>query len=265
MPKVPISVVVITKNEQHNLDDCLETVKGWADEIIVVDDESADRTVEIARKYTSRVFQRRMDSEGSHRNRAYAEARNAWVFSLDADERLTPELKAEIDRALSGSVTDTHWTVPRKNFIGDHWMRWGGQYPAAQIKLFLKDKFRWEDTGVHPRAFAEGTCGRLSEPMIHYTYRDFGDALRKLNNQTTLEARKWFNVRASDLRKAEWKMNLGNTLWRCADRFFRTYLRKQAWRDGFIGFMLAYYAALYQLMSYAKYWELVRSNRRGNK
>jgi glycosyltransferase involved in cell wall biosynthesis len=205
-----------------------------------------------------------MDSEGSHRNWAYSQARNEWVFSLDADERLTPELKEEINKTLAAGITDTHLTVPRKNFMGSYWMRWGGQYPAPQIKLFRKDKFRWEDTGVHPRAFAEGTCRHLSAPMIHYTYRDFGDALRKLNNQTSLEARKWFNVRQQDQRKADGKMNLACALWRSADRFFRSYIGKQAWRDGFIGFMQAYYASLYQMISYAKYVELVKESK-GNK
>ena len=262
MPKVPVSVVVITKNEQHNLDACLDTVKGWADEIIIVDDESTDDTVALAGKYTDRIFHRRMDSEGSHRNWAYAKARNAWVFSLDADERLTPNLRAEIDQALASGITHTHMTVPRKNFIGSHWMRWGGQYPAAQVKLFLKDKFRWEDTGVHPRAISEGTCGHLSEPMIHYTYRDFGDALRKLNNQTTLEARKWFNLRQADRRKADGKMNLACALWRCLDRFFRCFIGKQGWRDGFMGFMQGYYSSLYQMISYAKYVELVKASKK---
>ncbi|NTV29338.1 MAG: glycosyltransferase family 2 protein [Candidatus Omnitrophica bacterium] len=261
MSRVPVTVVIIARNEERNIDDCLASVSGWANEILVVDDGSTDRTVELARRRGARVLQRRMVTEGSHRNWAYSQSANQWVFSLDADERLTPALCAEIDTVLGAGTTHTHFTVPRKNFLGSYWMRWGGQYPAAQVKLLMKDHFRWEDTGVHPRAEAGGTtCGHLKEFMLHYTYRDFTEALRKLNGQTTLEARKWFNVRATDKRKADGKMNLGCMLWRALDRFFRAYVGRQGWRDGFIGFMMAYQGSLYQVISYAKYWEMVNLN-----
>ena len=103
MSKVPLTVAVITKNEENNIDECLSSVHGWADEIIVVDDESSDKTLERARQYTGRVFARKMDNEGIHRNWAHAQARNPWVMVLDADEQATEELKNEIAGALSGT------------------------------------------------------------------------------------------------------------------------------------------------------------------
>ncbi|MEW5894588.1 MAG: glycosyltransferase family 2 protein [Candidatus Omnitrophota bacterium] len=244
---IPLSVVVVTKNEEMNIDDCLGSVAGWADEIVVVDDESSDRTIEKAKKYTDKIFQRKMDVEGTHRNWAYSKATNEWILSLDADERVTPELREEISAAISVSEYNLY-TIPRRNFIGNYWMRYGGQYPSAQLRLFRRDCFHYEETYVHPRVFTKGKTGHLKGDLLHYSYRDFGHFLQKLNSQTTLEARKWVD----DGRN----MKLGKALWRTVDRFFRTYIGKKGYKDGFTGFMVAYFASLYQIMSYAKYWQM---------
>ncbi len=248
--KIPISVVVITKNEEHNIRECLQSVHGWADEIIVVDDESTDRTVEITQKFTDRIFRRRMDNEGRHRNWAYAQAKNDWVLSLDADERVTEELKKEIDEVLPGTTFQT-FSIPRRNYIGDYWVQYGGLYPAGQLRLFLKKNFKYEEVGVHPRVFIDGQTGRLTKDIIHKSYRDFGHFLAKLNSQTTLEAQKWIETNR--------QMGLGKAMWRTFDRFPRTYVRKKGYKDGFIGFMVAFFASLYQIISYAKYWEMKKA------
>jgi glycosyltransferase involved in cell wall biosynthesis len=253
MDKIPISVVVITRNEESNIADCLESVK-WADEIVVVDDFSTDETVEIARQYTDKIFQRKMDIEGRHRNWAYAQAKNEWVLSLDADERVTDELKNEIIEVIGQGTDYSAFSVPIRNYIGNYWVRFGGWYPAPKVRLFRKDKFKYEEVGVHPRVFIDGNCGHLKSDIIHYSYRDFGDFLSKLNRQTTLEANKWFEDKR--------KMSFLRALWRAIDRFFRSYIRKKGYKDGFVGFMFALFAALYQLLSYAKYWELKRNDLR---
>lgn len=257
--KNKLSVVIITYNEEKRLADCILSVKSIADEIVVVDDESTDNTVALAKEMGAVVYTRKMDIEGRHRNWAYSKATNDWVYSLDADERLTPELCEEIKELLNGEPTNPAYEMPRKNYIGEYWMRWGGQYPAEQIKLFHKDKFRWEEKAdVHPRAEYEGYPGRLNSDLIHFTYRDFGDALRKLNNQTTLEAIKWSRLAEENPRKAKMKMNFIHALWRYNDRFFRSFLRKKGYKDGFVGFMNAFYGAVYQLVAYAKYAELTK-------
>ncbi|MBI4335617.1 MAG: glycosyltransferase family 2 protein, partial [Candidatus Omnitrophica bacterium] len=115
--KVPLSAVVITRNEERNIADCLNSV-NWADEIIVVDDFSSDKTIEIARKFTDRILQRKMDIEGVHRNWAYRQARNEWVLSLDADERVTTELAEEIRAVLAAPTKYNGFTIPRRNYIG---------------------------------------------------------------------------------------------------------------------------------------------------
>ncbi len=251
-----ISVVIIAKNEASRIRECLESVYGWAGEIVLADDQSDDQTQDIAREYTDKVFSKKMVIEGSYRNWAYSQARFDWVLSLDADERITPKLQEEITSVLKGDPKASAFTIPRKNFLGNYWLKWGGQYPSAQLKLFRRDKFRWEEVEVHPRAFLEGLCLHLQNPMIHYTYRDFTDFLTKLNRQTTLEAKKWMTVYKNDPKKANYKMNLFHAFWRYEDRFLRSYIRKQGWRDGFIGFMFSFFSSLYQLISYAKYWEM---------
>lgn len=246
--KIPVSVVILTKNEQARIAKCLDSVK-WADEIIVVDDESTDETVKIARQYTDRILLKKMDIEGRHRNWAYSQARNLWVLSLDADEIATPELKDEIITALSNNPKENGFTIPRRNYIGDFWVKYGGWYPSPQLKLFRKDKFKYEEVSVHPRAFMDDPCGHLRSDIIHYSYRDLEDFLNKLNNQTTREAQKWFDQNKP--------MRLGRFIWRSVDRFFRSYIGKGGRKDGFIGFVVAYYAGLYQFISYLKYCELV--------
>jgi glycosyltransferase involved in cell wall biosynthesis len=261
MRKIPVSVVVIAKNEEERIADCIRSVLGWAEEVIIVDDESKDNTSKIARDLGAEVLVMKMDIEGKHRNRAYSKAKNEWVFSLDADERPTDELKTEIAEVLSLRLQYNAFTIPRRNYIGDYWIKWGGLYPSPQLKLFRKNKFRWEEVEVHPRAFLDGQCGHLKSDLIHYTYRDWTDFLRKLNNQTTLEARKWLKVALENPKKAHYKMNLVHALWRTVDRFIRTFFVKRGYRDGFVGFMAAYFSSLYQIVSYAKYREMMKEGK----
>jgi len=253
---INLSVVVLTKNEEKNIQRCLGSVAGWANEIIVVDDESIDRTVDIASRYTDKIITRKMDIEGRHRNFAYAQAKNLWVLSLDADEVVSEELKAEIKEALAKYTQYNGFTIPRRNFIGNYWVRYGGWYPSPQLKLFRKDKFRYEEAGVHPRAFMDDPCGHLKSDIIHYSYKNIEDFLNKLNNQTTREAQKWFTQGRP--------MTLGIFLWRAYDRFMRTYFGKKGYKDGFVGFVVAYFAGLYQFLSYLKYREIIKTIERNN-
>ncbi len=251
--KFPISVVVLTKNEEKRITLCLDSVK-WANEIIVIDDESTDKTLDIVRMYTDKVFVRKMDIEGKHRNWAYTKAGNSWVLSLDADEIVTPELKEEIVNVLKNAPKENGFTIPRRNYIGDRWVKYGGWYPSPQLKLFRKDKFRYEEVGVHPRAFMDDPCGHLKSDIIHYTYRNFEDFLSKLNKQTTWEAQKWYSQNKP--------MRFGRFLWRTVDRFMRTYVGRKGYKEGVLGFAIAFYAGLYQFISYLKYQEIVSNKSR---
>jgi glycosyltransferase involved in cell wall biosynthesis len=248
MNKVPVSVVVITKNERENIADCLKSA-SWADEIVVLDDNSTDDTVKIARQFTDKVHARKMDIEGRHRNYAYSLAGNRWVLSLDADERVSPELAEEIAALLSGSPADKAYTIPIKTYIGRRWIRHGGWYPAPKVRLFDKGHFKYEEAEVHPRVFIDGSCGHLKKDIVHYSYRDFHDFFVSLNNQTTLEAKKWF--------KEKRDINFIKMYRKSLSRLLKAYVQKGGFRDGLLGFTVSWAGALYQFMSYVKYKEML--------
>ena len=247
MERIPLSVVILTKNESTRIRDCLASV-AWAQERLVVDDESTDDTVAVAASLGARVVRRAMDIEGRHRNWAHAQAAHEWILSLDADERVTPELAEEIQRLFQSGPTHELYSVPRRNYLGTRWIRHGGWYPSGQIKLFKRSVFRWEETTVHPRAISDRPWSTLQHDLIHYTYRDLHDFVAKMNRQTTLEAQKW----VADKRR----IKMGKMLWRTTDRFFRAYVGKRGYRDGFLGFVMAALGGWYQLISYIKYREL---------
>ena len=246
---IPLSVVILTKNEASRLAACIESVR-WAGEILVVDDESADETVRIAESLGARVLRRAMDIEGRHRNWANTQTAHEWVLSLDADERVTPELAAEITGLLTAGAPYELYAVPRRNYIGDRWIRHGGWYPSAQLKLFKKSVFRWEETTVHPRAISDRPCGQLRHDLLHFSYRDEQDFIAKQDRHTTLEAQKWLADGRRMTRLTAW--------WRTIDRFVRTYLFKQGFREGRSGLFIAWMAGRYQYISYRKYLALRR-------
>lgn len=256
MNKVPISVVIIAKNEAEHIAECVSSV-DWSDDVVVVDDYSTDKTAEIAKGLGGRVIQRKMDIEGRHRNYAYSLAKNDWVLSLDADERVTPALAVELATLLKSGMTDKAYTIPIRSFIGKRWIEHAGWYPAAKVRLFDKRYFKYEEAEVHPRVFIEGTCGHLKCDILHYSYRDYHEFFQSLNNQTTLEARKWFKERR--------KINFLKMYRKFLSRFLKAYVQKQGFRDGFLGFMISYAAGLYQVMSYAKYQEMLENAAKGEK
>jgi glycosyltransferase involved in cell wall biosynthesis len=258
MSKENLSVVIVAKNEEAAIVECLKSVKGWADEIIVVDDKSTDKTAAIASEYADKVEIKKMEVEGTHRNYAYSLAKNDWVLSLDADETVTEELKAEIDQALDKGDEFNAYSIPLRNYIGSYWVKYGGWYPAAKVRLFRKSKFKYEDAGVHPRIFLEGECGHLSKDIIHKGYPDIGHFLGSLNYQTTKEAQKWFEDKR--------KMSLARALRKTLDRSFRAYILKRGYKDGFIGLVVGVFAGLYQFITYAKYRQLkLEANEKANK
>jgi glycosyltransferase involved in cell wall biosynthesis len=248
MSKENLSVVIVAKNEEKAIVECLKSVKGWADEIIVVDDKSTDKTAAIASEYADKVEVKKMEVEGTHRNYAYSLAKNDWVLSLDADETVTEELKKEIDQTLDKGDEYNAYSIPLRNYIGSYWVQYGGWYPAAKVRLFRKSKFKYEDAGVHPRIFLDGECGHLSKDIIHKGYPDIGHFLGSLNYQTTKEAQKWFEDKR--------KMSLTRALRKTIDRSFRAYILKRGYKDGFIGLVVGVFAGLYQFITYAKYRQL---------
>jgi len=249
MEKINLSVVVLTKNSENIIEDCLKSIYDWAGEIVVVDDMSTDKTLEIVKKYTDRVYIRKWDREGAHRNYAYSLAKFDYILSLDSDERATPELRDEIIAIFKEGPKYVGYNIPHRNFIGDYWIKYGGWYPNAKLKMYAKKEFRYEEEAeYHPRAFLKGPTYTLKSDIIHYAYRNFQNLFSKLNHQTDFEAKKWVR----DGRK----MSFGRCMVKAISRYIKFYYVKKGKKDGFIGFMMALASSAYQLMTYAKYWEL---------
>ena len=254
MKKVPVSVVIIAKNEERRLEDCLKSA-DFAEEIVVIDDMSMDKTVEIAKRHTDKIFQRAMDIEGRHRNFALDKATQPWVLSLDADERITAELAEEI-RGVCQKTQDSNvcYAIPIKTFIGSKWIKGAGYYPASKTRMFRKGQFRYEEAGVHPRVIYKGSCGQLKGDILHYSCENLEQWIGKFNRETTLEAKKWIE----DGRK----VSLGNSLRKTTDRFLKNYFLKKGISDGFWGYLMSVFHGLYQLFTYAKYREMKQSVKR---
>ncbi len=251
IPKV--SVCVVTYNHEKYIKECLESVHGWANEIVIVDDQSTDQTCEIASKYTSKIFKRAMDLEGRQRNFGVDKASNDWIMLLDCDERPTPELKKEIEGILQNPPDKiVGFWVPQICYVGDVHIKFGG-WSNPHLRLYHRKHVRWnegEQDVVHPGMKTEaGYKGaNLKGSLIHYNYKNVEDIFAKVNRMSTLEALKWH----LDGRK----MSKGKAMWRTVDRFFRRYIGKKGYKDGYLGLVLSVSSALYEFCAYSKYVEI---------
>ena len=253
--KTPLSIVVITKNEETNIERCLKSA-DWADEIVILDSGSTDNTLNIADRYTDKIHKRDMDIEGTHRNYAYSLASNDWILSLDADEEISPQLQKEITNLLKDETAAENdvYSIPIKTFIGDRWAQYAGWYPAPKVRLFKKGRFRYDDAEVHPRTYYEGGCGHLKSDILHYAYKDLSDLFDNLNEQSALQAKEWFREKR--------KFSALRFVRTSYDRFLKKYFLKGGFRGGVLGFVLSASDGIYQFMSYAKLWELYKKNER---
>ncbi|HOW58870.1 MAG TPA: glycosyltransferase family 2 protein [Candidatus Omnitrophota bacterium] len=248
MDHAALSVVVIAKNEEKRLPECLQSV-AFANEIILLDDNSTDRTVEIAKQFGAKVFQRTMDNEGRHRNYAINLATQDWILTLDADERVTPEL-AEDMRRVCQKKDDPHvaYDMAMKQFIGSEWIQGAGYYPAHRTKMFRRGRFSYKEEEVHPPCQYNGTVGLLRGDLLHFTSPSLEDWIRKFNRETSLEAKKWVR----DGRKiGPWR-----AIRKAFSRFLKYYFQRDGIRHGYTGFLMCFFHFAYQIITYAKYREL---------
>lgn len=251
-----LSVVIATKDEERNIKDCLESVK-WADEIVVVDDESKDRTVEICREYTSNIIPN--DSKGDfhvNKNLGIEKSSGDWILSIDADERITQELSREIKDAI-GKSDKLGYYISRKNYFMGRWIRGGGWFPDYIIRLFRKGTACWpliaEDFHGTPHIKEKAKTGYLKNAMLHYTYFSFTQFLEKFNLYTSALAKQEYNRGK--------KMNfLVCFLLKPCFVFFRKYFFLRSYIDGFRGFFISVSSALTIFMTYAKLWEMRRKD-----
>ena len=252
-----LSVVIAAKNEEDNIGKCLESVK-WVDEIIIVDDMSTDRTLEIYRQYTDKIFLN--DSQGSfHKNKnlGIEKTTGDWIFSLDADEIISPELAEEIKQAIKNPGNIGYY-ISRKNYFLGRWVKGCGWWPNWIIRLFKKGITRWP-LGVHdtPTIKQKDKVGYLRNPLIHHTYQSLNQYFEKFNLYTTnLSQQEW--ERGARINK---KNFLSYFFFKSIFYFFRKYFLLREYKDGFRGFFISFSSALVIFTAYAKLWEKQQEDR----
>lgn len=243
-----VSVVIIAKNEEDNIADSLESVR-WADEIVVVDDESIDKTVEICESYGAKVFKKKLINEGEHRNWAYEKAGNEWILSLDADERVTEELAAEIQETVKTDNYDVY-NIWFNSYFGKKLIKYGDYGVASRARLFRKGFFYYKEGSVHPEAVVKGRRAVLKGRIDHFGYKDISDYIVSFNRYTTRAA-------FDKLQKCE-RFNWFTVCRRSLHRAWKSYFYKKGYKDGFIGGVFAVFAGLHIFISYAKYKEMMK-------
>lgn len=240
-----LSVIIIAKNESANIRDCIASV-CWADEIVLVDSGSTDDTVSIARAMGAKVYEHTdWPGFGPQKNRALDYAKNEWVLSVDSDERVTPQLQAEIASVLQNPQADGYEISRLSSFCG-RFMHHSGWSPDYVLRLFRRDKGRFSDALVHESVQLQGSVAQLKQNLLHYSYLDFDDVLNKLNNYSGAAA-VMLDRRGKQggLRQA-----IIHGLW----AFFRTYILRAGFLDGREGFMLAVMNAENSYYRYIKLW-----------
>jgi len=243
-----ISATVITLEEQRHIRQCLQSLEEIADEIIVVDSGSRDKTLEIACELGARTFVHEWTNYADQKNFASSLAKHDWILSLDADECLSPSLRAEILRAKRNATDAVAFAFPRKAFYMGRWIEHSGWYPDHKVRLFLKDKARWEGRFVHESLRIDGPVVQLRGDLLHYSCETISEHLRTLDHYTSLAAEELRHRH----RRSGWLQMLGSAV----AAFLKTYLLKQGFRDGKQGFLIACFASYYNLVKYAKLWEL---------
>ena len=246
-----LSVILITHNEEANLADCLASLEGIAQQIVVVDTNSSDRTLDIAKSYGAVIAQPQdWPGFGPQKNRALDLATGEWVLSLDADERLTPALKSEIVTAIHHSAHVDCFAIPRLSWYCGRFIRHSGWNPDYVDRLFKRGSARFSDDLVHERLIPSGQVAKLENPMLHYSFMDYSQVLQKIDRYSTASAEQAF---AKGKTSTPLKAVLHG-----AWSFFRTYFLRAGFLDGPQGFTLAMSNAQGTYYRYIKLWHLIR-------
>jgi len=249
-----LSVIIITRNEEANLGDCLASLEGIAHQIVVVDTNSTDATLEIAKKYGATVSQP-LDwpGFGIQKNRALDLATGDWILSLDADERLTPALRSEILTAIDHPGRANCFAIPRLSWYCGRFIRHSGWSPDFVDRLFIRGTARFSEDLVHERLLPTGPVAKLNNPMLHYSFINYSQVLQKIDRYSTASAEQAFaKGKTSSPLKA-----ILHGIW----SFFRTYILQAGFLDGAQGLALAISNAQGTYYRYIKLWHLIAENK----
>jgi len=253
--KLPISLVVVTKNEEKNIERCLRSVP-FASDILVLDSGSHDRTVEIAKKLGARVFEQHWLGFGAQKNKAAELANYDWILSLDADEALSPELVQEIEQKARELKDQVAYRFPRKSFYLGRWILHGGWYPDFQVRLYHRKHSRWSEESIHEKIISS-SLQSMNNPIEHFVFRDIYHHIETNNRYSTIQAENHFTRKQ---RFYFWRLFLKPIV-----KFFECYFVKLGFLDGWPGFFIAVGAAYSVFIRWAKVKELEMKNSKGKK
>jgi len=243
-----ISAVVITHNEEANIEECLASV-SWAEDIVVVDAESADRTREVARRFTERVYEKPWEGYSQAKIYAISMAESQWVLSLDADERVTPELRDEIQSLEAEAGVDGYLLPIKPLFLG-RWIEHSGWYPGYKLRLFRKDRAYMTARKIHEGIRVEGSVGKLANPLLHYAYPTVKSYFSKFTRYTDLAAQELYQ-------RGE-RASVGDIVLRPCYAFIKWYFLKRGFLDGLEGLVLCLFSSYYVLVKYVRLREMER-------
>ncbi len=250
MSEPKLSVYMITYNNERTVRKALESVT-WADEVVVVDSFSDDKTVEICREFTDKVFQRKWPGFRDQYQHAAEQTSHPWVLFLDADEEISGELAHEIRRVVDadGDGADGFMAHRQNQYLG-RWIRYGGWYPDCEIRLYRRDRGRWEG-GLFAKVAVRGKVGSLTHPYLHYPYRDISEQIQRADRYSKTAAEEMF--------QEGHRCRMVDLLFRPFFRFVKEYLFKSGFRDGVPGLVIITTTMFYVFMKYAKLWELTHA------
>jgi glycosyltransferase involved in cell wall biosynthesis len=239
-----ISACIISFNEESKIEDCLESLLPVADEIILVDSGSTDRTIEIAGKYTDKISSHPFEGYGKQKNFATSMASHDWILSLDCDERLSPELQQSILAVKDGLNINNAYSMARRTFYIYRWLNhcW---YPDRKTRLFNRKTAQWADNDIHESVASTGVKdARLEGDILHYSFDSFSDHLRTID--------KFTEISAHELMRKNRKVNIFSPVTHASWTFFRLYFLKRGFLDGFAGFAVAVLSYMHAFIKYSK-------------
>ena len=249
--RITISACIVAMNEEDRLDACLDTL-GWCDELLVVDSHSTDKTRELAAARGARVIERDWPGHVAQKEFAVRAARHDWVLCVDADERVSPELRAAIEAERArGFAAAAGYELSRVSSYLGRWIRHGTWYPDWKLRLFDRRRGGWGGRNPHDRVSVEGTVSRLEGELLHDPYRSFDEHLRTIDRYTS--------IMAEEMRAEGRRARLSDVILRPPARFLVFFVWRRGFLDGWRGLLLAYLAAHYVRLKYAKLWVAIRS------
>ena len=246
-----ISAVVSAYNEEAKIEECLESLR-FCDEIILVDNSSTDKTADIGKKFTSKIYHRENNIMlNVNKNYGFSKATGDWILSLDADERISPELAKEIQSSIINHKSSVagYW-IPRKNIIFGKWIEHTGWYPDYQLRLFKKGKGKFEEKHVHEMIKLEGEAGKLESPIIHYNYENISHFLKKTLLYTENEA--------NQLTEKGYNFSWQDSVRFPTKEFVSRFFAREGYKDGLHGLVLSLLMAFYHLLIFVNIWEKLK-------